>query len=68
MLWAIDAAVAAKIGAEVVSIMAGAEINERARTQGFRVDARGPKEFAPFLKDEIDRWARIITAAKIQAD
>jgi len=58
----------AKIGAEVVAIMAGAEINERARTQGFRVDARGPKEFAPFLKDEIDRWARIITAAKIQAD
>ena len=61
-------AVVAKIGAEVVTIMAGAEINERARTQGFRVDARGPKEFAPFLKDEIDRWARIITAAKIQAD
>ena len=62
-----DAAVA-KIGAEVVAIMAGADISERARTQGFRVDARGPKEFAPFLKDEIDRWARIITAAKIQAD
>ena len=61
-------AVVAKIGVEVVTIMAGAEINERARTQGFRVDARGPKEFAPFLKDEIDRWARIITAAKIQAD
>ncbi len=61
-------AVVAKIGAEVVAIMAGAEINERARTQGFRVDARGPKEFAPFLKDEIERWARIITAAKIQAD
>ncbi len=60
--------VVAKIGAEVVAIMAGAEINERARTQGFRVDARGPKEFAPFLKDEIERWARIITAAKIQAD
>ena len=61
-------AVVAKIGAEVLSIMAGAEINERARTQGFRIDARGPKDFAPFLKDEIDRWARIITAAKIQAD
>ena len=61
-------AVVAKIGAEVVAIMAGADISERARTQGFRVDARGPKEFAPFLKDEIERWARIITAAKIQAD
>jgi tripartite-type tricarboxylate transporter receptor subunit TctC len=58
----------ARLGAEVLAIMAGAEIAERARTQGFRVDARGPKDFAPFLKDEIDRWGRIIAAARIQAD
>lgn len=61
-------AVVAKLGAEVLGIMAGPEINERARTQGFRVDARGPADFAPFLKDEIERWGRIIVAAKIQAD
>lgn len=61
-------AVVAKLGAEVLGIMAGADINERARTQGFRVDARGPADFAPFLKDEIERWSRIIAAAKIQAD
>jgi len=61
-------AVVARLGAEVVAIMAGAEINERARTQGFRVDARGPKDFAPFLKDEVERWGRIITAARIQPD
>ncbi len=61
-------AVVAKLGAEVLSIMGGAEINERARTQGFRVDARGPREFAPYLKDEIERWGRIISTAKIQAD
>ncbi len=61
-------AVVAKLGTEVVAIMGAAEIAERARTQGFRVDARGPRDFAPFLKDEIDRWARIISAARIQAD
>jgi tripartite-type tricarboxylate transporter receptor subunit TctC len=61
-------AVVARLGAEVLGIMAGPEINERARTQGFRVDARGPADFAPFLKDEIERWGRIIVAAKIQAD
>lgn len=61
-------AVVQKLGAEVVAIMGTPEIAERARTQGFRVDARGPKDFSPFLKDEIDRWARIITAAKIQPD
>lgn len=61
-------AVVAKIGAEVVAIMGGAELLERARTQGFRVDARARKDFAPFLKDEIERWARVITTAKIQPD
>ena len=61
-------AVVARLGTEVVAIMAGAGINERARTQGFRVDARGPADFAPFLKSEIERWARIITAAKNQAE
>jgi tripartite-type tricarboxylate transporter receptor subunit TctC len=62
-----DAAVA-KLGAEVVGIMASPEIDERARTQGFRVDARGPQPFAAFLKGEIERWARIIAAAKITPD
>jgi hypothetical protein len=52
----------------VVAIMGGAEIGERARTQGFRVDARGPREFAPFLANEVERWGRIITVAKIQPD
>ena len=56
-----DAAVA-KLGAEVLKIMAAPDIDERARTQGFRVDARGPQQFAVFLKDEIERWARIIKA------
>ncbi len=62
-----DAAVD-KLGAEVVRIMATPELEERARTQGFRVDARGPQAFAPFLKSEIDRWAKVIAAAKITAD
>jgi len=61
-------AVVAKVGAEIVAIMGSADIAERARTQGFRVDARGPNDFAPFLKDEVERWGRIITSAGIKAD
>ncbi len=57
-----------KLGAEVLKIMAMPEIEERARTQGFRVDARGPQAFGRYLTDEIERWARIVAAARITAE
>jgi len=60
--------VLADFGAEVVKIMAAPDIEERARNQGFRVDARGPVAFAAFVKDEVDRWARVIVAAKISIE
>ena len=60
-------AVVARIATELLAIMATADINERARTQGFRVDARGPRDFARFVDSEIERWARIITSARITA-
>ena len=58
-------AIVQKLGAEVVKIMASADIDEKARTQGFRVDARAADKFAPFLDDEIQRWGRIIKSANI---
>ena len=62
-----DAAVD-KLAAEVMMIMASPDIEERARTQGFHVDPRGPQVFGAFLKSEIERWAKIIAAAKITPD
>jgi tripartite-type tricarboxylate transporter receptor subunit TctC len=61
-------AVVEKIGAEAVAIITSPEVADKARAQGFRIDARGPHEFASFLNAEIERWARIIAAAHIQAD
>lgn len=57
-----------RIASEVLKIMASPEVEERARTQGFRVDARGPAEFAPFVVSEVERWAKVIESAKIKAD
>jgi tripartite-type tricarboxylate transporter receptor subunit TctC len=62
-----DAAVD-KLGAEVLKIMASAEIEERASAQGFRIDARGPQAFAAFLKGEVERWAKVIAVARITPD
>jgi tripartite-type tricarboxylate transporter receptor subunit TctC len=57
-----------RLSTELLKIMASSDIEERARNQGFRIDARGPQAFASFLNSEIDRWARVITTAKITAD
>jgi tripartite-type tricarboxylate transporter receptor subunit TctC len=61
-------AVVEKIGAEALKIMASPDIAERAKTQGFRVDARGPQAFAPFLRSEIDRWSKVIASAHITVE
>jgi len=61
-------AIVARLGGEVVKIMAGPDLEDRARAQGFRVDARGPEAFAAFLNDEVARWGKVIKAADIRAD
>jgi len=61
-------AVVHKLGAEVVKIMVSPDIDERARAQGFRVDARPAERFGSFLDEEIARWARVIKTAGIRAD
>ena len=61
-------AIVAKLSSEIVAIMGTPDLQERARTQGFRIDARSAAAFAPFLKDEVERWSRIIAAAKITAE
>ena len=52
---------------EMIKIMFSAEVEERAKQQGFRVSPKGATEFAVFLKCEIERWSRIIRTAKITA-
>lgn len=61
-------AIVTRLATEVGQIMAAADVGERARALGFRVDSRGPAQFAPFLASEVERWAKIITAAKIVAE
>jgi tripartite-type tricarboxylate transporter receptor subunit TctC len=61
-------AIVDKLGAEAVAILGQPDVADRVRGLGFRVDARGPAEFAPFLVREVERWAATISDAKIQVD
>ena len=54
-----------KFSREMIKIMYSADVEERAKQQGFRVSQKGSEEFGRFLKSEIDRWSRIIKTAKI---
>ena len=56
-----------KYSREMIKIMYTAEVEERARQQGFKVTPKGSQDFGVFLKSEIDRWSRIIKTAKITA-
>jgi tripartite-type tricarboxylate transporter receptor subunit TctC len=57
-----------KLANEVMKIMAMPDIEERARTQGFRIDARDSARFATFLNAEIARWERVIKTADIRPE
>ena len=61
-------AVVARLGSEIVAIMNAPDMQDKARAQGFRVDARGPAAFAPYLRDEVERWSRVIAAARISVE
>jgi tripartite-type tricarboxylate transporter receptor subunit TctC len=60
-------AVVDRYSREMIKIMFSREVEERASQQGFRLNPKGSTEFAPFLKNEVERWARIIRTAKITA-
>jgi tripartite-type tricarboxylate transporter receptor subunit TctC len=57
-----------RLADEVLQVMALPEMEEKAKAQGFRVDARGPKEFGAFARDEVKRWGEVIQAAGIRSD
>ena len=56
-----------KYSREMIKILYSAEVEERARLQGFRVTPKGSGDFGVFIKSEIERWSRIIKSAKITA-
>lgn len=60
-------AIVDRFSREMIKIMSSAEVEDRARQQGFIITPKGSQDFAAFLKTEIDRWARIIKLAKITA-
>jgi len=58
-------AIVEKYSREFVRIVSLPELADGLLQRGFRVNAKGHAEFAPFLKSEVDRWAKVIKKANI---
>ena len=58
-------AIVQKLGGELVRIMSTPDVANKARELGFRVDPRGPREFAAFWNSEVQRWRTVVESAGI---
>jgi tripartite-type tricarboxylate transporter receptor subunit TctC len=50
---------------EIVKVMALPDVKEKCAQLGFDVVANNPKEFAAYIKADVEKWAKVIKDAKI---
>jgi tripartite-type tricarboxylate transporter receptor subunit TctC len=60
--------IVARLSAEATRALENEGVHEKLTALGAVIDPAGPDAFGKFLKDEIDRWAKVIKAAAIQPD
>jgi tripartite-type tricarboxylate transporter receptor subunit TctC len=61
-------AIRTRIHQETVKALRAPEVGERLLTQGANVVGNSPTEFAAFIRDERERWGKVVRAANIRAD
>ncbi|MDB5375030.1 MAG: Tripartite-type tricarboxylate transporter, receptor component TctC [Belnapia sp.] len=60
--------IVARVSAEVAKIVQEPAAAERLRNIGFDPVGSTPDEAGAFLRDEVERWAKVITAAKVTVE
>ena len=60
--------VVAKLSAEMTRILRQPDVVTRLAGQGAEPVASTPDEFAAFIRAEIDKWAKLVAAAKMKAE
>src|SRR5690349_12590324 len=57
-----------RLNAETVKILKMPDVSEQLASQGADPVGNTPQELSRFIKSEIDRWTKVINAAKIQVE
>ena len=65
---ATPAVIIGKVHAEIVRIVASADMRERIAQLGLQASASSPEEFAMVIKTDTAKWAKVIRAANIKAE
>ena len=60
--------VVSKLNHEIARALNTAEIRERLAREGATVTAGSPEEFGAFFRAEMEKWAKVIRAAKIRLE
>jgi tripartite-type tricarboxylate transporter receptor subunit TctC len=63
----VPATVVAKLNKELVEIMRAPDLREKLLTEGAEPLTNSPKEFASYIRSEIDKWAGVVKSAGIAA-
>lgn len=63
----VPATVVAKLNKELVDIMRAPDLREKLLTEGAEPLTNSPKEFAAYIRSEIDKWAGVVKSAGIAA-
>lgn len=62
----VDPKVVAKIAADIEAVFKEPEFAKKVGDMGTEIDIKGSKQFAAFIKEEIDAWKTVAAAAKIE--
>lgn len=60
--------IVAKVNAELVKMLKAPEMKEKILQQGGLAGGTSPEEFTAYVKAEIDKWARVAKAARVQVE
>jgi tripartite-type tricarboxylate transporter receptor subunit TctC len=60
--------IVARLHAEIARALRAPDVRERLAADGAEPVGSSPEEFAAFIKSEIDKWARVASAAGFRAE
>ena len=60
--------IVARLNEATVKALRAPEVSERMKQIGFDVVASSPEEFGKFMRDEVDRWTRVVQKGGIKPD